>query len=352
MLINSSISNYSVDFFDSFDSFKELSHIQNKFIVIDKKVYELYSDIFSIFRPQEIYLIEATEENKTFIKAVELYEKLISFNTKRNTTLISIGGGIIQDISGFVASTLYRGIQWIYIPTTLLAQTDSCIGSKTSLNFLDRKNLLGTFYPPKKIFIIFEFLKTLLEKDYKSGVGEIIKLHLISGVNNFEFLSQNLNDLSFRSTSVLKGFIKNSLKIKKAYIEVDEFDLDKRKILNFGHTFGHALESISNYRIPHGQAVLYGIMLTNRLGYLRKLLGMNKIKEIDEICLMNISEILDVKQLEFDKLFSLLKYDKKRESSFITDICIDHECNAYILDDFDHEQIKEAYQIFQEAVLN
>ena len=154
LIINSKIRDYKVKFADTFDFLEELAKIHNYILIIDKNVYSLYKKIINKnFKKDNILVIEAIEDNKTIYKVIEIYGHLINRAVKRNATIISLGGGIIQDITGFVASTLYRGVNWIFIPTTLLSQADSCIGSKTSLNFETYKNLIGTFYPPTEIYI-------------------------------------------------------------------------------------------------------------------------------------------------------------------------------------------------------
>ena len=185
-----------------------------------------------------------------------LSKKKINIKTK----LIVIGGGILQDLVGFCASIYARGIEYTLIPTTLLAQTDSCVGGKTSINYDSKKNLLGTFYPPKKIVICTEFLKTLTPLDYISGLGEIYKFHIL----------QNQTD-KFSPDSLVEPMILDGLKYKIDILTRDEFDKGERKFLNFGHTFGHAFESVSNNYIPHGVAVILGSMIavkvSKKLGY-------------------------------------------------------------------------------------
>ena len=187
----------------------------------------------------------------------------MQFSHKRNTYLISLGGGILQDLCGFIASTLYRGIPWIIIPTTLLSQADSCIGGKNALNHQKYKNMIGTFYPPDQVHVYPYFLSTLTPKNYYSGLGEIAKAHIMHSEQATQQLIQQLPKLAHRDTTTLQNAIQLSLKLKKTYIEKDELDLGPRNMLNYGHCFGHAIETTTNYRIPHGQAVILGIILSN-----------------------------------------------------------------------------------------
>ncbi|MGV2387507.1 MAG UNVERIFIED_CONTAM: hypothetical protein LVR29_01675 [Microcystis novacekii LVE1205-3] len=160
---------------------------------------------------------------------------------RKDCTLLVIGGGVIQDIGCFIASVLFRGIKWILIPTTLLAQCDSCIGSKSSINIQNFKNQIGTFYPPHEIILVFSVLKTLPSDEIRSGLGEIIKLNLLVGQSEVKQMKINLQKLSSDFLEI-QNLILDALNIKRRYIERDEFDKGVRNILNYGHTFGHAYE--------------------------------------------------------------------------------------------------------------
>jgi 3-dehydroquinate synthase len=179
----------------------------------------------------------------------------LEYRFNKGCTLIAIGGGIIQDIAAFVGKIFKRGIDWIYVPTTLLSQCDSCIGGKTALNFQNFKNQLALFSSPSQVIIDTNFIDTLTDKEIVSGYGEIIKLFLIGG-------NYYINNLTIFD---LETIIFHTLSIKKAVIEHDEFDSCERKSLNYGHSFGHAIEAMTNYKVSHGEAVLFGIELINKL---------------------------------------------------------------------------------------
>ena len=185
LTIKSNIKSYNV-FFESDASFlKLLSQKENSIFIVDENVYSAHkTDCLSVLPKERLILLSIGEEMKNINSVCELYERIMQFAPRKNLNLISIGGGITQDVTGFVASSLYRGVNWIFIPTTLLAQVDSCIGAKTSLNFNHYKNLIGTFYPPSEIHIYPEFLKTLTKADFYSGVGEMAKLHLMNGYDD------------------------------------------------------------------------------------------------------------------------------------------------------------------------
>jgi 3-dehydroquinate synthase len=233
--------------------------------LVDANVARLYhADLRAVLDHPNTIRIEATEENKSLERTIPVFEQLVSNRIRRDHMLVAIGGGIVQDITCFVASTLFRGISWSFVPTTLLAQADSCIGSKSSINLGGTKNILGTFYPPRQVFIASRFLETLESRDVRSGVGEIVKVHAIDGVAAFDGLANDFDRL-FVNDSVLQRYVRSALLIKKRFIEEDEFDRGIRNVFNYGHSFGHAIESATQYEVPHGIAVGLGMDLANSL---------------------------------------------------------------------------------------
>lgn len=309
--VKSGIKNYSVFFENSFNFITELSEKENSVFVIDENVWKAHNNkILKDISKDKLIILQIREEDKNIDTVCNLYKKIMQFAPRKNLNLISIGGGITQDITGFVASTLYRGINWIFVPTTLLAQVDSCIGAKTSLNFLHYKNLIGTFYPPLQIHIFPEFLKTLTKADYYSGVGEMAKLHLMDGEESTTQFIESLEKIDCLDNKVLLKRIKKCLEIKKSYIEDDEFDTGKRNMLNYGHCIGHAIESSTNFTISHGQAVVVGMIIANLEAKQRNILSSTKEKYIRENILL---PILKVKVPDFDICTTIeaMKQDKK-----------------------------------------
>jgi 3-dehydroquinate synthase len=281
--VKSRLKYYEVRFVDDFRK-ALISEISDQtFIIIDNNIARIYRDKLKAVLPKgRVLVIRANEQSKSLDSCSRIIKSLISGNIRRNSVIIAIGGGVIQDVAAFISSILFRGIDWIFVPTTLLAQADSCIGGKTSINFEKYKNLIGSFNPPTKIYIDTEFLNTLPANELKSGIGEILHYYLIAG-------SQLANSLMIdyqrilNSATMLKSYIIGSLLIKKKVIEKDEFDKGIRNLFNYGHTFGHAIETVSDYKINHGQAVTLGMDMANylsfRLGFLRraKYEGMHKL---------------------------------------------------------------------------
>lgn len=332
MIIKSSFKNYELEYSDEFSFISDINNINNKFIVADRNVYNLYKEsVFDKINEKEIYLIDALEENKNIETALELCRQMTKLTSKRNSVLVSFGGGIIQDITGFAANILYRGIKWIYIPTTLLAQTDSCIGGKTSLNFDEYKNLLGTFYPPDKIFVDTNFIDTLSEKDYRSGLGEIFKFSIMGGEKLFQQLQIEFRELLNKNKSSLYKFIDSSLALKKGLIEEDEFDFGVRKLLNLGHTFGHALESTSAYGVPHGQAVAFGIIVAVEIALSKKTISHKKYEWIKLSAKEIITEKIEKEYLELINFRKFLKNDKKREGNDVACIIVNDDYGAELI---------------------
>ncbi len=237
----------------------EIENGRDAFYLIDRRVAELYESQFAEVIPTgQRFEVEATERAKSYDRLEPIFCWLLENSVRRTSHLVVIGGGVVQDIGCFIASVLMRGIRWTLVPTTLLAQCDSCIGSKSSLNINRYKNQLGTFYPPHEVRLATDYLRTLTAEEIYSGLGEAIKLHLIDGQKSTDLLRREMADTEL-SKLPLRDIIWRSLEIKKRFIEEDEFDRGIRNILNYGHTFAHAMESATQYAIPHGIAVTIGI---------------------------------------------------------------------------------------------
>lgn len=350
MKIHSKIKDYGVEMMDEALSNQEyiFSNINydKVFYFIDRNVWNIYKKKLTEFIGNDAYfLIDAFEENKEFNKLSDFYSHLINNNFKRNDLLVTIGGGILQDISGFISSTLYRGVKWVFLPTTLLSQADSCIGSKTSINFKDSKNLIGSFYPPDKIFIDVNFNGTLTNEYFNSGLGEIIKFHLLSNSECYNLLKQFLSSDNLKNSKLFKDIIWSTLEIKKSYFESDEFDTGRRNLLNYGHCFGHALESASNFKICHGEAVLIGMGFADLLSLKRGIITKEKYLEFEKI-LKNYYPRFDFSSITIEKIIFYLKRDKKRVGKDLTMILAKDIGQHFKYDDIKEEEIIETFEDF------
>lgn len=263
MHIKSSLGDYQVDFTN--DAAAALGdEITGREVVIgDRLVLAAHADrLAPLLDRVRVLEIEASESQKSYEGLTPILDDLIRGGFRRGDRLIALGGGITQDVTAFIASVLYRGVDWVFLPTTLLAQADSCIGSKTSINFAEFKNQLGGFYPPRRIVIDAGFLSTLPRPEILSGLGEMAHYFPIDGEEAFGRYAAGLPS-ALGDGAAIEALIRESLEIKKGYVEIDEFDRNERQVFNFGHSFGHALESVTEYAVPHGIAVSYGIDLAN-----------------------------------------------------------------------------------------
>lgn len=353
LTVKSRFGNYQVIFYRDLKFFRYLKK-NNFYFIVDRQVFKLYKEtLFGNHNWKRLILLDAKEETKTIGKVQTIYASLLENSINKNATVVSVGGGVIQDVSGFVASTLFRGIKWFYVPTTLLAQADSCIGSKTSINFRKYKNLLGTFYPPAKIYISSTFLETLDMKDFNSGLGEIIKLQLMDiDVGKFRNLVNHIKRVQEKKDrAMLSSLIESSLRIKKHYVEKDEFDLGVRNLLNYGHTLGHALESVSNFRISHGIAVILGIIYANILSVNRSMQSEKSFKFLTDFFLLPNAHLnmLKLNSDYFDKakLIRLVKRDKKQTGSKLTFIIPTNNFKLNKVNDISYREFNMALSRFK-----
>ena len=259
-----------------------------------------------------VYYIEANEDNKCMNTVLEILDSLYEKNFTKKNKIIVIGGGIIQDISGFLCGMYKRGVKWVLVPTTMLAMTDSCIGGKVCLNRVG-KNMLGLFVSPSKIVISDKFLETLEHDMLMSGLGESLKLAIIAGKYEVYKFIHMYTDKNY------VDIIKQSLEIKKTIVEYDELEKNERRVLNYGHTIGHALEGATNYFIPHGIAVLLGMYYINKL-----FVKTDLFDQINQLILSMIP-IKYLVKLDIDRLCEFIKADKKNMGN---EICL------IVLEDF------------------
>lgn len=306
---------YFVQFVDSCLATFQEQVAANDFVVIDRNICELYPELAALATSRPHRIVAPSEQSKSYEALMPLIEQLIEGRFTKANQLVAIGGGIIQDITAFTASILYRGVDWTFFPTNLLTQCDSCIGSKTSINFGAYKNQLGGFHPPKAVFIDLNFLDSLPARDFHSGLGEMLHYFLVSGREDFEWAKDRLQP-AVTDRGLLRELLRRSLAIKKAMIEVDEFDTGPRNVFNFGHSFGHALESATDYEVPHGIAVSYGMDLANLISARQGLIPVALRNEIRPV-LAEVWEGTPVPALDHDRFVDALRRDKKNENAEI-----------------------------------
>jgi 3-dehydroquinate synthase len=280
----------------------------NSIFIVDRVVSK--SEFVLRINPERLILVDGSENTKTVAFCCELLEELANRGVDKSSSLVAVGGGSVQDLVTLCASIYMRGIPWTYVPTTFMAMADSCIGGKSAINVGNYKNLVGNFYPPESIRIEEKFLETLGSVGIACGLCEAVKIQIARGP--IEFVS--FDDLysqyqSHPSPSALIEIARLSLVVKKWFIEIDEFDKKERKLLNYGHTFGHALESASHMGIPHGLAVGVGMLVANSLvtstGYVEQINNLTK-----NILLQSGFDFSSL-HVKADSFIKSLKLDKK-----------------------------------------
>ena len=302
---------------------------QRRLVVISKKVYELYSGELN-FSDDEILVLKDGEKEKNFKNYLKIMKRAVNMGLTRKDVFIAVGGGVVGDITGFAASTYMRGIDFIQIPTTLLSAVDSSVGGKTAIDFDEAKNIIGTFYQPKAVYININFLNTLDKRQFLSGLGEVLKYAFIEDSCNyksplflFEFLTLGYEKIMQREPLTIIRMIEYCLNLKIAVVNQDEKEAGLRKILNFGHTLAHALETITKYKkYTHGEAVVYGMFFIIEWAYSKEYITYSYYR-----LSMELLEKYGFKPLECkystDKLIEIMKKDKKADTDKITFIIPD-----------------------------
>ena len=304
---------------------KEFINFNQCLVVVDKRIPNklIGKILYSLPKKKTtIFYFSASEKNKNQKSVDKILSILLSKNYNRNDCLISVGGGITGDVSGFVASIFKRGLKFVNIPTTLLSQVDSSIGGKTGVNTKYGKNLVGAFYQPNLVISEINFLKSLPKRELVCGYGEILKHALIADKKFFSFLNKNGSKvLTLKSPFVEKAIYKSCL-IKKKIVEADEKETGIRKILNYGHTFAHAYEATSGYskKLNHGEAVLLGIKTAAKFSLLNKILSIKEFNLIeDHLRKLNLPSNINKKfsMKNLNKILSFMKKDKKNNTNKI-----------------------------------
>lgn len=266
MIIKSEQGDYPVDFVPAVGSVPSLVGIgQETFVIIDEALVDLYGQQLSDLLARPTYKMKADEESKTLAGVGLFVDWLLENKATRSSRIVAVGGGVVQDVAAFTSHVYHRGLDWTFIPTTLLSQSDSCIGAKSSINVLPVKNQLGAFHSPSHVIICPEFLDSLPQIEVDSGYGEIYKLALTNDGAFFDELTTAIRDGGHRNPHSLV-MIRSALESKRLVIEKDEHESDLRRVLNYGHSFGHALEALTHNEVPHGIAVMWGMDLINFLG--------------------------------------------------------------------------------------
>lgn len=261
-------------------------------------------------------IFKSTEKNKSYVSINRIHEKLIKGKFGRDTAIIAIGGGITGDIAGYAASTFMRGLEYVQVPTTLLADIDSSVGGKTGINFSGIKNIIGTFHQPKFVLIDTSFLSTLDKNELLCGMGEAFKYSLIGSESFYNFFTKKFTSLQKCEHSSITKLIEESVKLKSAVVEHDEKESGLRRILNLGHTFAHAIETEQTHKIKHGQAVVIGIVCSIYLSHSLGILNIQKAEEFLNAARLFYGKI-KLSSPNAAKIYDFMQNDKKNRSGEI-----------------------------------
>lgn len=293
--------------------------IKKAMVITDINVYELYGSKFSESLKKakidhNFIVVEPGEKSKSFDTLNHIYSELIKYNITRADAVIALGGGVIGDLAGFAAATYLRGTKFIQVPTTLLSQVDSSVGGKVGVNLKEGKNLVGAFYQPEVVLIDTDTLNTLSEREFKSGMAEVIKYGCIYD----DKLFLKLKGLDASSIKVeIKSVIKTCVEIKRDVVEIDERDRGLRKILNFGHTLGHAIEKVEGYgKYTHGEAIAIGMYKMSLEGEKRNITKLGTSKALKEI-FKKYNIKTEYKMINPEEIIEAIRSDKKSEAECI-----------------------------------
>ena len=292
------------------------------------------------------FSIKDGEEYKTIETILPVYDFMIDNEFSRKSVVVSLGGGVVCDMGGYIASTYMRGIEFIQVPTSLLAQVDASVGGKVAINHIKCKNMIGTFKQPYKVIIDIEFLKTLETKEFKSGMGELLKHSFLTKNKDYlSYIEENIENIKKYRNDVLEKIVEESIKVKKYFVDIDPYEKKERAFLNLGHTYAHALESFFDYKVyTHGEAVSKGIIFDLELAFLRNKISKNFLSRAKEIL------DTDLVYLPIDKFVDLMKKDKKNSFGKIYTILIDEEKNLSKTE-IAYEEIKEILNKYKENFL-
>lgn len=318
------------------------------FLVTTRDVWDIFGTQietgFSGTKPKVLYL-KGGEANKRFEDVERLAEEMVRAGADRSSVVIALGGGIVNDMAGFLAAIFMRGVPVIQVPTTLLAQVDAAVGGKTAVNLRSGKNLIGSFHPPLSVVIDPDTLATLPEKEYRSGLFEVVKHGIIADPELFEFLEKQRNSVLARQPESVDRVIIDSVRIKTEVVSSDEKEGDLRRILNFGHTFGHALESETNYeRFLHGEAVSWGMTAATHLSHITGLLSAADRDRILRVIDL-YGPIPSLQGLSAENLFGRLVHDKKTIQGKIHFVLADRIGHVVVKSGIPDADVREALKL-------
>ena len=329
-------------------TFSELTENKEVLLVYDKNISEpVLSETESILKPlSNDFLtigLDASEENKSQGSIEAIHNLLLDRGFSRQCVLVGLGGGIICDLCGFAAATYQRGVDFILVPTTLLAQVDASVGGKTAINHAKGKNMIGAFHQPVKVLIDTNFLSTLPEREIKSGMVEMIKHGIIEDQDYFNWLEENLDQITKLEEPIMCEAIKRSVEIKSNIVSQDEKESGVRAILNFGHTFGHGIELIGKYKeYNHGEAVALGILSAAKLSQMTEGLSSECVERIYSVFNKAGIRTTTLTEIDAEDLYSAMQSDKKKQGKDLNFIVLEKIGKAKKVNGLSKEKVLKA----------
>ena len=320
---------------------------EKKFAIItDSQVGSIYVDsVTEAIKENATEVVsfnfKAGESSKNLDTINQIYDFLLENNFTRSDVLIALGGGVVGDMTGFVAATYMRGIDFIQIPTTLLAQVDSSIGGKTGVDYKQYKNMIGAFNMPRLVYINTETLNTLDARQYYAGMAEVMKYGLIRRSAFYVWLIDNMYEIHDKDEAALEYMIGQSCQIKKEYVEKDPYDKGDRAILNFGHTIGHAIEKAMDFRLLHGECVALGSVAAAFISWKKGYIQMEDYYEIRDM-FVPFNLPISIDEIEAEAILENIKYDKKHSGNTLSFISLKKVGKAFIDTTVTKEEIVEA----------
>lgn len=355
LLVDLGEKSYNIVFESSFSKLsEELKNIncpKKVLIVTDSNVSGLYADEVKNLLVDDGYdvgvcVFDAGEENKNMDTILKICSCCLEHEMDRKSMIIALGGGVVGDMAGFAASIFMRGISFVQIPTTLLSQTDSSVGGKTGIDFMSAKNILGVFHQPKLVYINPSVLKTLPNREFVSGMGEVIKHAIIRDSEFFEYLNENIDNIKEFRDEVLIDMIYKNCSIKALVVSQDEKEMGQRADLNFGHTFGHAVESYSDFSLSHGESVGLGMVAASKVSFMRGLISETEfnaiIKMLEIYGFFVKTEIQDI-----EKVIEIMQKDKKKANGKLKFILPCAIGKVIQTDDLTDEEILSAFEMIR-----
>lgn len=321
-------------------------------IITDSQVAPLYlEEVQRISRgiaPSVHHIFPAGEAAKNMDTITQIYDTLIAANMDRSGLLIALGGGVVGDMAGFVAATFMRGIPFIQIPTTIVAQNDSSIGGKTGIDYLGCKNMIGAFYNPLLVYINTRTLKSLPQKELIGGLSEVIKHGLIQDAELLEYVQAHKADILLAEDEAIETMTYASCKVKCSVVENDLKEMGLRKILNFGHTIGHAIESLSQFKLSHGECVAYGSCMAAYISAERGLITKEEVERITAYY-NDFGLLAPLKGYSANDIWHQMNYDKKKAHGKIAFILLEEVGKACIVTDVDYDEVAKAILFIEET---